>query len=78
MTKNNEPWYWNNLNAAVALALIVAMIALCSLLAPGRSKKATVYQNGNLTIQCIEKKAGACGRVTIRIQNKEAGNEKGR
>jgi hypothetical protein len=77
MTKNNEPWYWNNLNAAVALALIVAMIALCSLLAPGRSKKATVYQNGNLTIQCIEKKAGACDQVKIRIQNKEAGNETG-
>ena len=66
MTKNNEPWYWNNLNAAVALALIVAMIALCSLLAPGRSKKATVYQNDNLTIQCIEKKAGACERVTVK------------
>ncbi len=77
MTKNNEPWYWNNINAAVALTLIVAMIALCSLLAPGRSKKATVYQNGNLTIQCIEKKAGACDQVKIRIQ-KEAGNEEGR
>ena len=74
MTKNNEPWSWNNLSAAVALALIVVMIALCSLLAPGRSKKATVYQNGNLTIQCIEKKAGACDQVKIRIQNKEAGN----
>ena len=78
MTKNNEPWYWNNINAAVALTLIVAMIALCSLLAPKKKKKATVYQNGNLTIQCIEKKAGACDQVKIRIQNKEAGNETGR
>ena len=65
MTKNNESWYWDNVNAVIALALIVAMIALCSLLAPDRSKKATVYQNDNLTIQCLEKKAGACERVTI-------------
>jgi hypothetical protein len=64
--KNNESWYWNNVNAAVALTLIVAMIALCSLLAPDRPKKATVYQNDNLTIQCIEKKAGACEGVTIK------------
>ena len=66
MNKAEEPWYWNNVNAAVALTLIVAMIALCSLLAPDRSKKATVYQNSSLTIQCIEKKAGACERVKIK------------
>ena len=65
MNKAEEPWYWNNINAAVALTLIVAMIALCSLLAPDRPK-ATVYQNDILTIQCIEKKAGACERVTIK------------
>ena len=65
MNKDNEAWYWDNVNAAIALTLIVAMIALCSLLAPDRPKKATVYQNDNLTIQCIEKKAGACERVTI-------------
>jgi hypothetical protein len=64
--KNNESWYWNNVNAAVALTLIVAMIALCSLLAPDRPGKATVYQNDSLTIQCIEKKAGACEGVTIK------------
>ena len=62
MNKAKEPW----INAAVALALIVAMIALCSLLAPDRRGKATIYQNGNLTIQCIEKKAGACERVTVK------------
>ena len=62
MNKAKEPW----INAAVALALIVAMIALCSWLAPDQSKKATVYQNDNLTIQCIEKKAGACERVTVK------------
>ena len=66
MNKAKEPWYWDNINAAVALTLIVAMIALCSLLAPDRPKKATVYQNGNLTIQCLEKKAGACERVTVK------------
>jgi hypothetical protein len=64
--KNNESWYWNNVNAAVALTLIVAMIALCSLLAPDRPGEATVYQNDSLTIQCIEKKAGACEGVTIK------------
>ena len=64
--KNNEPWYWNNLNVITALILLVAMIALCSLLAPDRPKKATVYQSDNLTIQCIEKKAGACESVTIK------------
>ena len=61
MNKAKEPW----INVAVALALIVAMIALCSLLAPDRKGKATIYQNDNLTIQCIEKKAGARERVTI-------------
>ena len=65
MNKAEEPWYWNNLNVITALILLVAMIALCSLLAPDRPKKATVYQNDNLTIQCIEKKAGAWERVTI-------------
>lgn len=66
MNKAKEPWYWDNVNAAIALTLIVAMIALCSMLAPDRPKKETVYQNDNLTIQCIEKKAGACERVTIK------------
>ena len=66
MNKAEEPWYWNNLNVITALILLVAMIALCSLLAPDQPKKATVYQNDNLTIQCIEKKAGACERVTIK------------
>ena len=76
MNKNNEPWYWDNVNAAIALTLIVAMIALCSLLAPDRPKKATVYQNDNLTIQCIEKKAGACEKVTIKDKgvNNETNN----
>ena len=62
MNKAKEPW----INAAVALTLIVAMIALCSLLAPDRRGKATIYQNGNLTIQCIEKKTGACERVKVK------------
>ena len=62
MNKAKEPW----INVAVALALIVAMIALCSLLAPDRKGKATIYQNDNLTIQCIEKKAGACERVKVK------------
>lgn len=66
MNKAKEPWYWDNVNAAIALTFVVAMIALCSLLAPDRSKKATVYQNDNLSIQCIEKKAGACERVKIK------------
>ena len=69
MNKAKEPW----INVAVALALIVAMIALCSLLAPDRRGKATIYQNGNLTIQCIEKKAGACERV--KVKDKGAKNE---
>lgn len=62
MNKAKEPW----INAAVALTLIVAMIALCSLLAPDRRGKATIYQNSDLTIQCIEKKAGACERVKVK------------
>ena len=66
MNKNNESWYWNNLNVITALILLVAMIALCSLLAPDRLGKVTMYQNDNLTIQCIEKKAGACERVTVK------------
>ena len=69
MNKAKEPW----INVAVALALIVAMIALCSLMAPDRRGKATIYQNGNLTIQCIEKKAGACERV--KVKDKGAKNE---
>ena len=66
MNKAKEPWYWDNVKAAVALTLIVAMIALCCRLAPDRLGKATMYQNDNLTIQCIEKKAGACERVTVK------------
>ena len=66
MNKDNETWYWNNLSVVTALILLIAMIALCSLLAPDRPKKATVYQNDNLTIQCIEKKAGACERVKVK------------
>ena len=62
--KDNESWYWHNLSVATALILLVAMLALCCWLAPDQPK-ATVYQNDNLTIQCIEKKAGACERVTI-------------
>ena len=73
MNKNNESWYWHNLNVAAALILLVAMLALCCWLAPDRSKKVTVYQDGNLAIQCIEKKAGACERVTIK--NKGVKNE---
>ena len=64
--KNNESWYWNNLNVITALILLVAMIALCCWLAPDRLGKVTMYQNDNLTIQCIEKKAGACEMVTIK------------
>ena len=66
MNKAEEPWYWNNLNVITTLILLVAMIALCSLLAPDRLGKVTMYQNDDLTIQCIEKKAGACERVTIK------------
>ena len=66
MNKAEEPWYWNNLNVITALILLVAMIALCSLLAPDRKGKVTMYQNDNLTIQCIEKKAGACERVKVK------------
>ena len=68
MNKAEEPWYWNNLNVITALILLVAMIALCSLLAPDRPKKATVYQNDDLAIQCIEKKAGACERIKIKSE----------
>ena len=66
MNKAKEPWYLDNLNVATELILLVAMLALCCWLAPDRPKKATVYQNDNLTIQCIEKKAGACEKVTIK------------
>ena len=66
MNKAKEPWYWDNVNAAIALTLIVAMIALCCWLAPDRLGKVTMYQNDNLTIQCIEKKAGACERVKVK------------
>ena len=66
MNKAEEPWYWNNLSVVTALILLIAMIALCSLLAPDRKGKVTMYQNDNLTIQCIEKKAGACERVKVK------------
>ena len=54
MNKDNEAWYWDNVNAAIALTLVVAMIALCCWLAPDRLGKVTMYQNDNLTIQCIK------------------------
>ena len=64
--KDSESWYWHNLNVATALILLVAMLALCCWLAPDRLGKVTIYQNDNLTIQCIEKKAGACERITVK------------
>ena len=66
MNKAKDPWYLDNLNVATALILLVAMLALCCWLAPDQPKKATVYQNNNLAIQCIEKKAGACEKVTVK------------
>lgn len=66
MNKDNEAWYLDNLNVATALILLVAMTALCCWLAPGRQGRATIYQNDNLSIQCIEKKARACERVTVK------------
>ena len=66
MNKAKEPWYLDNLNVITALILLVAMLALCCWLAPDQPKKATVYQNDNLAIQCIEKKAGACEKVTVK------------
>ena len=66
MNKAKEPWYLDNLSVATALILLVAMLALCCWLAPDQPKKATVYQNNNLAIQCIEKKAGACEKVTVK------------
>ena len=66
MNKAKEPWYLDNLNVITALILLVAMLALCSLLAPDRLGKVTIYQNSNLTIQCLEKKAGACERIVIK------------
>ena len=74
MNKNNESWYLDNLNVATALILLVAMLALCSLLAPDPPKRTTVYQNSSLSIQCIEKKAGACERVTVK--NKGVKNDR--
>lgn len=66
MNKAKDPWYLDNLNVTTALILLVAMLALCCWLAPDQPKKATVYQNDNLAIQCIEKKAGACEKVTVK------------
>ena len=74
MNKAEEPWYWNNLSVVTALILLIAMIALCSLLAPDRKGKVTMYQNDNLTIQCIEKKAGAC--ESIKIKDKGVKNDR--
>lgn len=66
VTENNESWYWHNLNVATALILLVAMLALCCWFTPELPKKTMVYQNHNLTIQCLEKKAGACDKVKVR------------
>ena len=68
MNKAKDPWYLDNLNVTTALTLLVAMLALCCWLAPGQSKRATVYQDSNLTIQCIEKKAGTCKRVKVKAK----------
>lgn len=63
--ENNESWTWHNLNIATALIALVTGIALCCFV-PEPLKKTTVYQNSNLTIQCLEKKAGACDKVKVR------------
>ena len=43
-----------------------AVLALCCWFTPELPKKTMVYQNHNLTIQCLENKAGACDKVKVR------------
>lgn len=58
-------------------ALVVAIVLIC-VAADSVQPRRVMHKSDRLMISCVAYAAGACDRVKIRIQNKEAGNEEGR
>ena len=59
----------------VVLTVVIALIcAAAELVHPRR----VLHKSDRLMISCVAYATGACDQVKIRIQNKEAGNAKGR
>ena len=60
---------------AVVLTVVIALICVA---AESAHPRRILHKSDRLMISCVAYAAGACDQVKIRIQNKEAGNAKGR
>ena len=62
----------------IMVVVLTVVIALICAAAESAHPRRILHKSDRLMISCIAYAAGACDQVKIRIQNKEAGNEKGR
>lgn len=62
----------------IMVVVLTVVIALICAAAESAHPRRILHKSDRLMISCVAYAAGACDRVTIRIQNKEAGNEEGR
>lgn len=72
MFKNEFTPYGRLLIAAVVLSVLTAVICAA---AESVHPRRVLHKSDRLMISCVAYAAGACDQVSIRIQNKEAGNE---
>lgn len=72
MFKTEFTPYGRLLIAAVVLAVLTAVVCVA---ANSVQPRRVLHKSDRLMISCVAYTAGACDQVSIRIQNKEAGNE---
>ena len=62
----------------IMVVVLTAAIALICAAAESAHPRRVLHKSDRLMISCVAYTAGACDQVTIRMQNKEAGNEESR
>jgi len=62
----------------IMVVVLTVAIALICAAAESVHPRRILHKSDRLMISCVAYADGACDQVTIRIQNKEAGNEEGR
>lgn len=62
----------------IMVVVLTVVIALICAAAESAHPRRILHKSDRLMISCVAYADGACDQVKIRIQNKEAGNEKGR
>ena len=62
----------------IMVVVLTVVIALICAAAESAHPRRILHKSDRLMISCVAYVAGACDQVKIRIQNKEAGNAKGR